>query len=315
MIPPLLLASALGLLAALPLAAQERAAPADTTLPPALLAQFRRDVAGSPDAEFLGLDSVAVPVRVSARHDLDGDGSDEIVLDAIPRFCGGSGNCARWIYRARPGGWKLIFSGGGLELEVEEDRVNGFPDLSEPASTAIDEVYRTTYSFDGERYARSAVTLVMPEADGFTVSSPVPERAAAAEPRMVTLAELPIAEDAAVSISADYATCLPARATPGLLCGTPRLLVTGAPAGCVTLVVGEWGAAPVPVGDPLCPVGRGGGVAVLHPSPAQWDALTRASAAELRVGGASLPLAEIPVRARQTFITTVHSINGIAPER
>ncbi|HYW07809.1 MAG TPA: hypothetical protein VE913_12695 [Longimicrobium sp.] len=313
MIPPRFLAAALIFLAVLPVAAQERSAPADTTLPPALLAQFRRDAAATPEAEFLDLDSVAVPVTVSGRHDLDGDGADEVVLDAIGRFRGASGNCSRWIYRPLHGGWKRIFTGGGLELGVEEERVNGFLNVVESAHFSAYETYSTTYSFDGERYAQSAITLVMPDADGFTVSSPVPARAAAAEPRMVTLAELPIAEDAAVSISADYATCLAARATPGLLCGTPRLLVTGGPAGCVTLVVAEWGAPAVPVGDPLCPVGRGGGVAVLHPSPAQWDALTRASQAELRAGGASFPLAEVATSALQMFIATVHSLNGIVP--
>ncbi|HEX8431894.1 MAG TPA: hypothetical protein VF625_11420 [Longimicrobium sp.] len=319
MIAPSAIASALILLAALPLAAQERAAPADTTLPPALLAQFRRDAAATPEEEFLDLDSVAVPVTVSGRLDLDGDGADEVVLDAIGRFCGASGNCPRWIYRPLRGGWKRIFAGGGVELGVEEEGVNGFLDVAESAHFSAYETYRTTYSFDGELYAQSSVVLFVSDRENrekreaFRVSTPVPERAAAAEPRMAMLAELPVAEGAVVAISADYSTCLPARATPGLLCGSPRLLLTGAGAGCVTLLTGPWNAAPIAAGDPLCPDRRG--VAVLHPSPGQWDSLLRAEKVELRVAGNAAPLAEIPVRALQTFISAVYSLNGLAPAR
>lgn len=322
------LAALVAVCAALPASAQSPV-PFDTVVPPALLDRLVYEETGPDDA--VTVDEMAPHVAVYDRRDLDGDGTEELFLTGAGiYFCGATGNCAFWIYTPVPGGgWRRLHGGAGLSLDLLEERTNGFPDLLQPAHFSAAEHVHTRYAFDGDRYAWEETRMMVWDGpddeeprEAYRVSSPVPERAPGSEPepRAVTLGEVPL-EDGAVSVSADYAACAPAAATPGVLCGQPRLLLVARGAapwaggdGCFTLFRVEWDEERIPSGEPLCVQGgRAGGFVALHPTAQQWMDIHDAQALELRAGTATVALGPAPTDALRTFADHVFMMNGINP--
>jgi hypothetical protein len=300
-----------------PLAAQE-------PLPPGLAEVILRRVGD----EYQDAADLARDVAVE-RVDLNGDGRAEALVTSQGRTCGASGNCMRAVYQETPGGgWRELYNTGAQWLRPLESTTNGWPDLGDAAHFSAFEAYHMTAAFDGERYVWSSTELLAvgpgaaPEDTmtvRFRVWSPVPPRGSGPPaPRRVTLDETP--SGAAVAMSAAYDACPRARATPGRLCGQPRLVLraegTPAPWGagaCFTLsATADFDVAAAPVGGALCPVeGSGGGRVVLAPTPAQWDALYRAVDASLRAGSFTLTLSEHAHSALYHFVYALYELNGV----
>lgn len=307
------------LFAATPALAQpERELPADTTLPTALLERFRADAAAVPDeASFLDLDSVAVPVLVYDRRDLNADGRDEVFLSGLGRYCGASGNCPLWIYTPADGGWRRIHAGGGLGVEVLQTRTNGFPDLMTPSHFSAFETYLSSAAFDGERYVWSGTALLAATRDDtdeeaetqtvFEVRSPVPARTDPATPRTVNL--LPMLVDSArgITLAAGYTSC-----TANLTCPLPRLVLR-APAEfaqrCVTLWIESGNGDFAQAGAPVCGTEEGGAT-VYHPSAGQWEAMDGAAVLELRSGSRTLSLGEYAREGLSAFAAGMYNVDG-----
>ena len=301
---------------AVPLAAQE-------PLPPGLAEVILRRVGD----EYQGADDLARDVAVE-RVDLNGDGRAEAVVSSQGRLCGASGNCMRALYQETPGGgWRELYHTGAQWLRPLASTTNGWPDLGDAAHFSAFESYHTTAAFDGERYVWSSTTLLAVDPGAapedtmtvrFRVWSPVPPRAGGPPaPRRVTLDET-ASGAGGVALAAAYDACPPARATPGRLCGRPRLVLrSGATpwsaGACFTLsATAGFDAPPAPVGDPLCPVeGSGGALVVLAPTPAQWDALYRAVDAGLRAGSFTLTLSEHARSALYHFVYALYELNGV----
>jgi hypothetical protein len=314
---PAILAAAL--LAATPAVAQpERELPADTTLPAALLAQFRADAAAVPDeANFLDLDSVAVPVVVSNRTDLNGDGRDEVFLSGLGRYCGASGNCPLWIYTpAGDGGWRRIHAGAGLEIQVRRTRTNGFANLVTPEHFSAHETYRSGYAHDGRTYVWTGTTFHVSE-DGrerevFQVISPVsPARTdSLRSARAVFLRRVRMDSARGLMLSADYTACGSEASTEP--CGAGRILLRapgGPSAACHALYVAGFDDEFTQSGDRLCATVEGG-MMVLRPSAAQWDAIYLARTTELRSDGGTIRVAGYARDALAAFVAGVCSVEG-----
>lgn len=320
------LAAALLACAVLAVPAAAQSAQADTVVPPALLRQLVADERAE-DNEVTE-EEIAPLVSVYDRRDLDGDGTEEVFVAGTGIFfCGASGNCAAWIYRPLPGGgWRRLHGGGGLGLEILEERTNGHPNLMEGAHFSAFEQYETTYAYNGERYVWAGTRKLAFVEDGaenemremFHVSSTVPERRAGSGPeaRTVTLHDVAL-DESGISVSADYAACAPAAMTPGVLCGRPRLVLTragGRPASgerCFALVVSDWEKSEE-VGEALC-AERNASVVALRPTPAQWEAIFGAQTLELRDDSGAVTLGENAVDALRDFLYQVFGLNGIDP--
>ncbi len=323
LIPP---RTAAALVLTLALAAPSAAQPGqpDGEIPPALLAQFRRDLASEviPGAE-------RVRVLGDGKVDLDGDGSLEYVLTSA-LLCGTIGNCTYWVYRALPGGgWQRFHEGYGHGVEALAHRTNGFLDIYSDSRFPPQRSFRVTHAFDGAEYVWTATELraaAGPDSrrTGYRVWSPVPERRAGSppEPRTVTLSSVDV-RGAGVRISATYTTCAPGQATPGELCGEARLVLSGsagsapwpaAPA-CFTLLRRPWEGPTRPAGE-LCPgEGPAGGTVALVPTRAQLDAIHASPSVQLRKGGFVLALTgdDDSLTALRDFITAVYHLNEIEP--
>lgn len=315
--PALLITAAL--LAATPAAAQpERDRPVDTTLHPALLAQFRADAAANEEeANFLDLDSVPVPVVVYDRRDLNGDGRDEVFLSGLGRYCGASGNCPLWIYTpADNGGWRRIHAGAGLGVEVRRTKTNGFADLVTPSHFSAHETYRSGYAHDGRTYVWTGTTFHVSEDDGerevFQVISPVsPARTdSLRSARTVFLRRVRVDSAGDLMLSADYTVCGTAASTEP--CGAGRILLRapGRPsAACHALYVAGFDDEFTQSGDRLCATVEGG-MMVLRPSAAQWDAIYLSRTTELRSGGGTIRIADYARDALAAFVAGAYSVAG-----
>ncbi|MBB4634659.1 hypothetical protein [Longimicrobium terrae] len=319
------LAIALGI--AIPAIAQpERETSADTTLPAALLAQFRADAAAmEEEASYLDLDSVPVPVLVYDRVDLNGDGREEVFLSGLGRYCGASGNCPLWIYQAQPeGAWRRIHADGGLSANPQAARTNGFADILVPAHSSAAEMYLTEFAFDGEQYVWSGTTLeVRGDSDedemiAFQVRSPVPPGPPTISPlRTVTLEPMMVDSARRITLAATYTTCV--ANTVEEACFPARFILntpgTASGGRCFTVHIADFADAEDEVrqvGEPVCEQERFG-VTTLSPTRPQLESIFNAAAVELRSGALTVRIREYPLQGVQSFLLAMYTVDGREP--
>jgi hypothetical protein len=89
--------------------------------------QLRPMVADADIASENQLQEAALDTRIE-KLDLKGDGSPEVIAQAVPG-CIPTGNCSLWIFQRITHGYRLILDGFGQTFTVQHTRTNAFSDI------------------------------------------------------------------------------------------------------------------------------------------------------------------------------------------
>lgn len=139
-------------------AARPQAAPAQATVPKAVMKQL---------AQQLHKDSPAMrdcesksEFNFSARAvDLNGDKQPEYFLTSISACECGQVNCSQWVYRANDKSFDLLLEGEGYVLALGDNSHNGYRDLNTTSRGNAVIVDHVSYAFDGRTYKRASSTI------------------------------------------------------------------------------------------------------------------------------------------------------------
>lgn len=132
-------------------------------------------------------ETYAVTEYASARHDLDGDGADEILIRATNRDRCGSGGCALFVLSPKGDGCTVVMEATVVNppVRVLNTATNGWKDLAVTVSGGgVRRPYEARLRFDGRRYPDNptvppAEAIAGPAPDGQIL---MPTRAAAPTP-------------------------------------------------------------------------------------------------------------------------------------
>jgi hypothetical protein len=81
--------------------------------------------------------------------------SDGLVVQGSKLLCGGTGNCATWVFRRAKDGWHNLFSGDAplaSAFGFSEATTNGVPNLVLETHLSADVTRRTVFTFNGGGY-------------------------------------------------------------------------------------------------------------------------------------------------------------------
>ena len=127
-------------------------------------------------------ETYAVTEYASARHDLDGDGAEEILVRATNRDRCGSGGCALFVLSPKGDGFRVVMEATVVNppIRVLNTTTNGWKDLAVTVSGGgVTRPYEARLRFDGVRYPANptvppAEALAGP-APGGQILMPAPE--------------------------------------------------------------------------------------------------------------------------------------------
>jgi hypothetical protein len=150
------LASAVGLLALLPLGASAQAG-RRVAVPREIVAQLIRDTAAY---EMMPTDADTLAANLGAEAlDLGGAGPPALFVHGMLAFCGAQ-NCPAWIYRRTSAGYERLLAAYTVQaVEVRATISHGYRDVVTFAHSSASDSYLTRYRFDGRVYRPVACYL------------------------------------------------------------------------------------------------------------------------------------------------------------
>ncbi|HKW01574.1 MAG TPA: hypothetical protein VJN96_17235 [Vicinamibacterales bacterium] len=83
--------------------------------------------------------------------------SDGLVVQGSKLLCGGTGNCATWVFRRTKDGWRNLVSGDAplaSAFGFSDAMTNGVPNLVLETHLSADVTRRTVFTFNGGVYQR-----------------------------------------------------------------------------------------------------------------------------------------------------------------
>jgi hypothetical protein len=274
------------------------------------------------DGEFSTADQVAKSVEAQT-HDLNGDGTPEYVVKAtMPQFCLADDYCYTWVYGRMPDGrYHRLLETISASVNVQLTGTNGYRDLEAVAHWTMGA--HSFFQFGERGYVDVGRDLRKGEELSFRIRSPLP---GPGQPGRVELDERAAGSHPTVRFAAEYTACASERATPGQLCGEPRLVLSepqGAgllpspgPA-CFQMEAKRAGAGLTPAGSVQCAAGETGGTGqrrsiVLQLSPAQWNAVRHTGTIRLVASRLTLNMDDDADVALRVFLGRVYNLNGMA---
>lgn len=265
------------------------------------------------DEDYPDAAALAPFVEISRRHELNGDRRAEYFVRGTGPFCGASGNCREWVFtRTADGHFRLLLDVAGKALVPRRSSTNGWLDLSQDGHFSAYETTRDGFQYDRRRAAYLATQRELHVSDGaarrvaYRVRMPL-------APRQVVLE--PVETGAAgARLSGSYLPC--SDPTPGRLCGTPNMLLTGMRAtgrdDCVTLELGMMDGT-ASTARARCTIPSGGGGVAMNFDAADWMRIAQAMEIRLRAPGVDVKLPDGSQMGLTAFAVEVLEMNGIDP--